>query len=146
MSSWAAGCSSGPSILDQLPVVPAIVFVNCCHLGHIDAAAEAANAAQIGKRPDLAASVAVQLVRMGVRGVLAAGWPVDDVNAGRFAGVFYDAMLRGGRFGEAVLAARQAIYREGSADTTWGAYQCYGEPGLAAGRGRRARSGGRRAC
>ena len=122
------GLFLGPSILDQLPVVPAIVFVNCCHLGHIDAATEATNAAQIGKRPDLAASVAVQLVRMGVRGVLAAGWPVDDINAGRFAGVFYDAMLRGGRFGEAVLAARQAIYREGSADTTWGAYQCYGDP------------------
>ena len=76
------GLFLGPSILDQLPVVPAIVFVNCCHLGRIDAAAEAANAAQIGQRPNLAASVAVQLVRMGVRGVLAAGWPVDDVNAG----------------------------------------------------------------
>ena len=122
------GLFLGPSILDQLPVVPAIVFVNCCHLGRIDAAAEAANAAQIGQRPNLAASVAVQLVRMGVRGVLAAGWPVDDVNAGRFAGGFYEAMLGGSRFGEAVLAARQAIYREGGADTTWGAYQCYGEP------------------
>ena len=122
------GLFLGPSILDQLPVVPAIVFVNCCHLGHVDAAAEAANTALTGKRPDLAASVAVQLVRMGVRGVLAAGWPVDDINAGRFAGGFYDTMLRGGRFGEAVRAARLAIYREGSADTTWGAYQCYGEP------------------
>ena len=122
------GLFLGPSILDQLPVVPSIVFVNCCHVGRIDPAAEAMRSAQLGRRPNLAASVAVQLVRMGVRGVVAAGWAVDDINAGRFA----DRLLRGDarRPGvrRAVREARQGIYREGGEDTTWGAYQCYGEP------------------
>ena len=122
------GLFLGPAILDQLPVVPSIMFVNCCHVGRIDPAAEAMRSAQLGRRPNLAASVAVQLVRMGVRGVVAAGWAVDDINAGRFATGFYDAMLGGQAFGDAVRAARQGIYREGSEDTTWGAYQCYGEP------------------
>lgn len=122
------GLVLGPEILDQLPVVPAIAFVNCCHLGRVDPKAEADRMAQLGQRPNLAASVAVQLVRMGVRGVLAAGWPVDDIQAGRFASCFYEEMLAGRGFGDAVRIARQGIYREGSDDTTWGAYQCYGEP------------------
>ena len=122
------GLFLGPAILDQLPVVPSIVFVNCCHVGRIDAAAEALRTAQLGRRPNLAASVAVQLVRMGTRGVVAAGWAVDDINAGRFATGFYDQMLAGRGFGDAARVARQGIYREGGGDTTWGAYQCYGEP------------------
>ena len=122
------GLFLGPSILDRLAVVPAIVFVNCCHIGRIDPTAEADRLAQLGRRPNLAASVAVQLVRMGVRGVVAAGWAVDDVNAGRFADRFYEGVLGGLAFGRAVLEARKAIYRAGGQDTTWGAYQCYGEP------------------
>ena len=65
---------------------------------------------------------------MGVRGVVAAGWAVDDVNASRFAERFYDGVLCGRSFGRAVLLARQEIYVEGAQDNTWGAYQCYGEP------------------
>ena len=93
------GLFLGPSILDQLAVVPAIVFVNCCHIGRVDPTAEADRLAQLGRRPNLAASVAVQLVRMGVRGVVAAGWAVDDVNAGRFADRFYEGVLGGLAFG-----------------------------------------------
>ena len=122
------GLFLGPSILEQLPVVPSLVFVNCCHLATVDPAAEAAAQAQIGQRPALAASVAVQLIRMGVRGVVAAGWAVDDVAASRFAETFYDGMLGGASFGRAAMDARRLIYREGSQDLTWGAYQCYGEP------------------
>ena len=122
------GLFLGPAILHQLPVVPEIAFVNCCHLGTVDAAAEAARVAQRANRPGLAASVAVELVRMGVRGVIAAGWAVDDIKAARFAERFYDGMLDGLAFGRAVLAARQSIYSDGRDDTTWGAYQCYGEP------------------
>ncbi|MFO1066916.1 MAG: CHAT domain-containing protein, partial [Geminicoccaceae bacterium] len=122
------GLFLGPAVLAQLPVVPSLVFVNCCHLGKVDPKAEAAALAQVGQRPLLAASVGVELIRIGVRGVVAAGWAVDDVAASRFAETFYDRMLGGDGFGMASLAARQVIYREGSPDQTWGAYQCYGEP------------------
>ena len=122
------GLFLGPAVLAQLPVVPSLVFVNCCHLGKIDPKAEAAALAQAGQRPLLAASVGVELIRIGVRGVVAAGWAVDDIAASRFAETFYDRMLGGDGFGMAALAARQLIYREGSPDQTWGAYQCYGEP------------------
>ena len=108
------GLFLGPSILEQLPVVSSLVFVNCCYLATIDPAAEAAAQAQVGQRPALAASVAVQLIRMGVRGVVAAGWAVDDVAASRFAETFYDGMLGGASFGRAVMDARRLIYREGS--------------------------------
>jgi tetratricopeptide (TPR) repeat protein len=120
----------GPSVLAQLSVTPHLVFVNCCHQGHIDPSAEARTAAraQRGRRPDLAASVAVELIRLGVRGVIAAGWAVDDAAAERFADCFYDHVLGGAELGKAVLEARKAAYELQPGGTTWGAYQCYGEP------------------
>ena len=36
-------------------------------------------------RPALASGVSVQLIRMGVRAVIAAGWEVDDNDAKTFA-------------------------------------------------------------
>ena len=52
----------------------------------------------------LAASVAQQLINIGVRAVVAAGWAVDD-QAGKDFGIqFYRQMLaEQGQFGEAVL-------------------------------------------
>lgn len=114
-----------PSMLEQMPVAPDLVFVNCCHVGGIDAEREAALAA---RRPELAASIAVQLIRMGVRGVVAAGWAVNDRLARMFATRFYHGFLIGEEFGKAVRNAREAAYRQSPADPTWGAYQCYGEP------------------
>ena len=114
-----------PSMLEQMPVAPDLFFVNCCHVGGIDADREAALAA---RRPELAASIAVQLIRMGVRGVVAAGWAVNDRHARAFATRFYQGFLADQEFGRAVRAAREAVYRQAPADPTWGAYQCYGEP------------------
>ena len=45
-------------------------------------------------------------MRMGVRAVVAAGWAVDDRAASTFATKFYDCMLSGGAFGDAVQMAR----------------------------------------
>jgi hypothetical protein len=77
-----------------------------------------------------AASIAEELIKMGVKAVVAAGWAVDDEAAATFANTFYDEMFRGRSFGEAVLAARQAAYNHYSHTNTWGAYQCYGNPGF----------------
>lgn len=114
-----------PSMLEQMPVAPDLFFVNCCHVGGIDADRETALAV---RRPELAASIAVQLIRMGVRGVVAAGWAVNDRLARAFASHFYQGFLAAQEFGRAVHTARAAVYRQSSADPTWGAYQCYGEP------------------
>ena len=106
--------------LRQLNSVPPLVFLNCCHLGAMDTDSR-----------QFAASVSEQLIRDGVRAVVAAGWAVDDEAAAEFAKVFYEEMLRGRPFGEAVKLARRKIYYGFEArNNTWGAYQCYGDPGF----------------
>jgi tetratricopeptide (TPR) repeat protein len=123
------GVVLGPSALSKLAVSPSIFFVNCCHLGEIDAAAEdKARQASLEGRPEFAASVAVELVRLGVRCVIAAGWAVDDEPAKVFGTRFYGEMLKGASFGEAVRGARKAAYSAQANSNTWGAYQCYGDP------------------
>lgn len=109
--------------IDQMSQVPEFVFVNCCHLGEVDEAAE--RRAQQFYR--LAANLGVQLIQMGVKAVIAAGWAVDDAAAYLFADVFYKQMFAGEPFGNAVKAARAACFNEHPESNTWGAYQCYGD-------------------
>ena len=123
------GVVMGPSELSKLPVSPAIFFVNCCNLGKIDATAEdKARQESLEGRPELAASVAVQLIQLGVRCVIVAGWEVDDDCAKAFGLRFYSEMLDGASFGEATLQARKAAYETKPDNNTWGAFQCYGDP------------------
>lgn len=111
--------------LAQLRLKPEIVFINCCHLGRVDRDTSASV-----PFPELAANLAVQFVRDGVKAVIAAGWAVDDAAAVTFSTTFYDRMLAGTPFGDAVRAARLATHRAHPATNTWGAYQCYGDPGF----------------
>ena len=115
-----------PSALAKLPVSPGVAFVNCCYLGSMD----------LEGRPEFAANVAVELMKLGARCVIAAGWAVKDDVAKLFGDTFYQAMLEGDSFGNATLRARQAAYGvddstpagEIARSNTWGAYQCYGDP------------------
>jgi hypothetical protein len=68
------------------------------------------------------------LIGKGVRAVIAAGWAVDDEAAHLFAKEFYDSMLNGSTFGNAVHHARTAVFSRFPDKNTWGAYQCYGDP------------------
>lgn len=111
-----------PGDIEQMRWVPELVFINCCHLGNTGVTAEYA------RYNRLAASVAVQFVKMGVRAVLAAGWAVNDAAAKAFAATFYRAMLRGESFGRAVQEARADAHKFHPSVNTWGAYQCYGDP------------------
>lgn len=111
-----------PKEIEQMRHVPELVFINCCFLGYIEGAARRSH-------HRLAANLATQLIRMGVRAVVAAGWAVNDDAALTFAETFYGAMLGGTSFGEAILVARQTTFREHPDVNTWGAYQCYGDPG-----------------
>ncbi|HMZ20432.1 MAG TPA: CHAT domain-containing protein, partial [Blastocatellia bacterium] len=105
--------------IQQLRIVPDLVFINCCYLGLVDAKPEANK---------LAASISMELIKMGVRAVVAAGWEVNDDAAKTFAEVFYQCMLENMRFGDAVKTARSRTYRDHPQTNTWGAYQCYGDP------------------
>jgi len=124
------GTFLGPREIRSMRKVPELVFVNCCHLAARSAAqlltADAANRAAPTDRPRFAAGVAEELIRIGVRCVIAAGWAVDDGAAKAFATRFYDALLRGRRFIDAVAEARQEAWDKGG--NTWAAYQCYGDP------------------
>ncbi len=70
--------------------------------------------------------MAESLIRIGVRCVVAAGWAVDDLAAMSFAGSFYQALMNGRRFMDAVALARESAAALGG--NTWAAYQCYGDP------------------
>ena len=113
-------------ILEQMPMPPDLFFVNCCLLGTIEPTEE--NEHLRSQRPALASSVAVQLIKMGVRAVVAAGWEVSDRSAELFAKQVYDGLLNGGAFGDVVRQARSDVHSNYSRDSTWGAYQCYGHP------------------
>jgi CHAT domain-containing protein/pimeloyl-ACP methyl ester carboxylesterase len=115
-----------PAEIRQMTVVPELAFINCCHLGKIDDH-------KVQNLPGLAANLGAELIGMGVRAVVAAGWAVNDEGARLFANIFYEAMLSGKNFGCAVQKAREAVFNNNPNDNTWGAYQCYGDPSFVLG-------------
>lgn len=115
-----------PGEVEQMRSVPELVFINCCHLGFVENAGGGLAARQ--RWNELAANVAAQFIRMGVRAVVAAGWAVNDLAAKTFAQTFYDRLLGGATFGDAVKDARYRTWENHRYSNTWGAYQCYGDP------------------
>lgn len=81
--------------------------------------------------PRLAYSLARELIEMGVRAVVAAGWAVQDQAASHFAEAFYKYLIAERLpFGDAVFAARREVWLEFPGCNTWGAYQAWGDPSL----------------
>ena len=115
------GAILGPREVGAMRRVPDLMFVNCCHL------AAHADGGQTYDRVAFAAALAQALIFSGVQCVVAAGWVVDDEAAATFATAFYEALLRGNRFIDAVAEARAAAYARHPGTTTWAAYQCYGD-------------------
>ncbi|MGH8728909.1 MAG: CHAT domain-containing protein [Burkholderiales bacterium] len=110
-----------PGDVEQMRWVPELVFINCCHLGRL-------NGAPWIHYSQLAANLAAQFIRMGVKAVIAAGWAVDDAAAETFAIALYSRLLDQQRFGDAVREARAETFDQHPNTNTWGAYQCYGDP------------------
>lgn len=110
--------------LSQVRQLPNLVFLNCCHLGVVN------DATRAGSVPynKLAASLSLELIKMGVHAVVAAGWAVDDAAAAVFADQFYGRLLAGETFGDAIDGARRVTHERFPASNTWGAYQAYGDP------------------
>ena len=130
------GAVFGPREIEALRVVPELAFINCCFLGQIGSEStqsEIAHSSQLetplgARRAEFAANVAQQLIQMGVRCVVAAGWAVDDEPAKLFATTFYRALMDRRTFAEAVGAAREKTWKDHPESNTWAAYQCYGDP------------------
>lgn len=114
--------------IGQMQQVPELVFLNCCFIGQVGPQPPGNPSAVDFNR--LAASVSRELIEMGVRAIVAAGWAVRDDAALHFARVFYDQMLAGETFGRALQKARRDTWMrpEFSECNTWGAYQAYGDP------------------
>jgi CHAT domain-containing protein len=111
--------------IQQMQQVPELVFLNCCHIGQTGPEPVRTNGVEFNR---LAASVSRELIAMGVRAVVAAGWAVEDAAAKLFAETFYRRMLGGDAFGDALKAAREDTHDKFSESNTWGAYQAYGDP------------------
>jgi hypothetical protein len=121
------GMALTPGDVQQMRRVPELVFINCCHLVRPDGdPAKQKSDRQPAHR--LAANLAVEFIKIGVRAVIAAGWAVKDEAAQTFAETFYRQMTKGRRFGEAVRLAREQTWKAHRCSNTWGAYQCYGDP------------------
>jgi hypothetical protein len=111
-----------PSDFNNLSYVPEMVFVNCCYVGNFNDEAERSMAS----RNRMAASIGAQLIQLGVKVVIVAGWAIADGAAELFASTFYQEMLKGEMFGNAVKKARAECYQKHGYTNTWGAYQAYG--------------------
>jgi tetratricopeptide (TPR) repeat protein len=116
--------------LNNLPFVPELAFLNCCHLARMPdgGAGPAVNQERLHSANRLAASLAEALIKRGAKAVVAAGWAVNDAAALTFASDLYGQLLANESFGRAVLHARQEVFRKHERTNTWGAYQCYGDP------------------
>jgi HEPN domain-containing protein len=107
--------------IQAMELVPELVVLSCCHLGTLDFS-------RAGHK--FAASIARELIDIGVRCVIVAGWAVTDASARLFGETFYEELLlRQKTFGDAVFAARRAVWNAQPGDITWGAFQAYGDPG-----------------
>ncbi|MBU8817758.1 CHAT domain-containing protein [Mycolicibacterium goodii] len=109
--------------IGQMQQVPELVFLNCCHIGQTGP--DETRRVEFNR---LAASVSRELIEMGVRAVVAAGWAVQDDAAKEFATKFYERMLAGEAFGHALKEARSHTHTNFEHSNTWGAYQAYGDP------------------
>jgi hypothetical protein len=113
--------------------LPSLVFFNACEAGRIRGgnskgrrSARSQPVARAGSTPVVSnnLSVAAAFIRGGVANFLGTYWPVGDAPAEVFSRHLYPALVRGCTMGEAILDARKAVEKRGSAD--WADYLFYG--------------------
>jgi len=107
--------------IENLDIVrpPLLVFANSC-----ESAGVSYDSGELGNT-----SLAGSFLKTGVKGCIAALWPVSDVGSGNFASDFYRFLLFGSTFGEAVLRARKNSFKRwGFQDLIWASYLLFGDP------------------
>ncbi len=124
-SGWIFGAETVLTAQDifRARAVPRMVFANACFSGVLHAGqAFAADELSRGL-----ATIAQAFFERGVPNYIGTGWPVDDAQALTIAGTFYQTLLQRASIGSALNVARRAVFDEG-VESTWGAYQHYGNP------------------
>lgn len=118
--------------------LPSLIFFNACEAGRIRGAGAGATAGRdkaVSRQPPTHGrvsrasdnlSVAGAFIRGGVANFLGTYWPVGDVPAEVFSRRLYPALVGGSTIGDAILEARRAVQKKGSAD--WADYVFYGNP------------------
>ena len=128
--------------LRRIDRIPKFVFSNACESGVTPERSEQRNA-------DLAPTFAEAFFERGIANFVCTAWPVDDMDARRFALSLYGALLglkpraqgRGFEASDeeefkfkpmfrAMRDARSELAETGQGIRTWGAYQHYGNPYL----------------
>ncbi len=112
-----------PGTINQLSSIPEFIFVNCCYSGTMAAPDDK----YYKYRANLAANIGTQLIHMGVKAVVVAGWAVNDAAAKTFSNELYNLLFEGYEFGIAAQRARKKCFDLHRHTNTWGAYQCYGD-------------------
>ncbi len=108
----------------RLRRVPRLVFANACFSSGLPT---------VESNRQLA-GLAEAFFNRGIENYIGAGWQVSDEHAVKFAQTFYQKTIENGlTLGEALSESRMSIspqHTEGvlPTDSTWGAYQHYGNP------------------
>ena len=115
------------SDLDGIGSLPALVFCNACEAARVRKRprGRVQSARFFGMQRSMT-GIAEAFLAGGVANFVGTHWPVGDEAAFAFSQALYQAMLRGERLGEAVLAARRRLEAIPSVD--WADYVHYGSP------------------
>jgi len=115
--------------------VPAVIVSNACLSARTSQMlAGASTSEQARTEAGLLPTLADEFFKLGVRNYVGAAWEVNDVGAELFARIFYETVLDGESFGEAVRRGREALWRDRDTyGALWAAYQHYGDPASEAG-------------
>ncbi len=121
-----------PAEIENMERAPRLIVANACLSGRMSATFSDGGFDEHTLLP----SLADEFFHRGVRNYVGTAWEVNDEGAVLFATTLYDTLFANGaaspgRLGDAVLAARKALYREQDAyECLWAAYQHYGDPQL----------------
>ncbi|MCK6506313.1 CHAT domain-containing protein [Myxococcota bacterium] len=99
---------------------PRLLVLNACEVG---------STIHPGHRASAFLPLARAVMQAGVAAFVGAAWTTLDTAAAAFGEAFYRALLIGQEpFGQALLAGRRAAWQVAPDDSTWAAFQGYGDP------------------
>lgn len=115
----------------RLRQVPRLVFANACFSSQLGTTDMTKNL-PTGATNKILAGFAEAFFQMGIENYIGTGWQVDDIYATSFAKTFYnEALGKGKTLGESLSEARTLISAQSPVpvrvNSTWGAYQHYGD-------------------
>jgi hypothetical protein len=124
-TGWVFGANTMLTARDifRARKVPRLVFANACFSGVV----RGGPAFGPDEMSPALATIAHAFFERGVPNYIGSGWPVDDAQALTMADHFYPALLDRKTIGNALHVGRKAIFDE-QIESTWGAYQHYGDP------------------